>query len=229
MSFGMVAAGYLGIIDVPTPVLSVAFDEGSGNTFSPTIGPGIGTVTPGYGQWIAGVHGGTALGRNTSGPAISDSPCAVLAGVSSLGTAAWSGMTVMAWVNLHGDETAERWPLLLLDGMTSDDGWMGWQVPYNSDKPRSWVDGLSVQSIGDVAPANTWVHFCTTWDGANQYFYVDGTLVASAPVTGPLHATSNIAIGSVAWNYGAQGVDDLRIYDVTLAQTQITTLLAVAA
>ena len=59
MSFGMVAASYLGVVDgsVPGPMLAFAFDEGSGTTFSPAIGSASGTVAIAYTEWIAGVHG----------------------------------------------------------------------------------------------------------------------------------------------------------------------------
>lgn len=61
MSFGTVASSYFTVASMPTPVLAIAFNEGSGTTFSPTIGPGSGTITPGYGQWITGPLYGTAL------------------------------------------------------------------------------------------------------------------------------------------------------------------------
>lgn len=231
MSFGMVATSYLGVMGTPAPVLAVAFNEGSGNTFSPTIGPGSGAVMPGYGQWITGVHGGTALGRYGAGPGGSDpSICAILSGVSSLNTVSWTGMTVMAWVNAHEMTTTERWPLMLLNGVTPDDGWMGWKIAFNSRYLTSWFNGVPVQSADEVIPDDPggWVHLCTTWDGTAQHIYADGVLTASVAVAGPLYATSNIAIGSAYWNYGARGVDDLRIYDAALTQAQIATLMGTA-
>ena len=225
MSFGMVSASYLGVINTPTPVLAVAFDEGSGNTFSPTIGPGTGTVTPGYGQWIPGPNSGTSLGRHNTDPGdYDDNPCALLTGLSSLNTASWSGMTVMAWVNLHPMNTSPRWPLLL---MNDDDGWMGWEVPYNSEGMVSWVNGTSMFTP-DAAPESIWIHLCVTWDGTMQRVYKDGALMASGAVAGPLSNTTDIAIGSARFNYGAQGVDDLRIYDQALTEAQLITLIGIA-
>lgn len=233
MSFGMVAASYLAVIDdeIPTPVLAVAFDEGSGDTFSPTIGPGTGTITPGYGQWTPGPNGGTALGRFSIGPNESDPDvCAILSGVSSLNTASWTGMTVMAWVNAHEMTTAERWPLMLLDGTTPNDAWMGWRIAYNSRYLTSWFNGVPAYSADEVIPDDPggWAHLCITWDGATQHIYADGVLTGSVAVTGPLYATSNIAIGSAYWSYGARGVDDLRIYNTALTQAQITALMGIA-
>lgn len=116
-----------------------------------------------------------------------------------------------------------------MNGTTFGDGWMGWEMVYNSTKITSWVNGVSVQSAVDIVAGSEWVHLCTTWDGTTQRVYADGTLVASAAVAGPLYATSSIAVGSAGYNYGAQGVDDLRIYDSALSNAQITTLMGVAA
>ena len=226
MSFGMVAASYLGVISAPPPVLAIAFNEGSGNTFTPAIGPGTGTITPGYGQWIAGPISGTALGRyNTDPGGYDDDPCALLTGLSSLNTASWSGFTVMAWVKLHMETTSPRWPLLLMTSTAMDSGWMGWEIPYNSQGINSWVNGVVAFGSG-AAPDDVWVHLCTTWDGTTQYVYSNGVLVALAPMPGPLENTATIAIGSSGFNYGAQGVDDLRIYDQALTETHIATLMA---
>jgi hypothetical protein len=205
--------------------LAIAFDEGTGDIFNPTVGPGTGVVTPGYGQWIPGPHAGTALGRYSTGSGDYDiNPCALLTGVSSLNTAAWPGFTVMAWVRLHDETTSPRWPLLLLNGATTEEAWMGWEVPYNSESINSWVNDVAAFGSG-AAPQDTWVHLCTTWDGTTRRVYSNAVLTASTTVAGPLDNTTAIAIGSSRFNYGAQGVDDLRIYNMALNATQITTLM----
>lgn len=207
--------------------LAVAFDENTGNTFAPMVGPGTGSVVATYGQWGAGVHG-SALGRvSTAGTSGTRSQ---LTGLGSLGTALWSAITLMAWVRPMAS-TGTRYPVILYDAGGND--WFGWTLPQNSPKISGFLGATTTPtSEDDHVPEDTttWSHLCSTWDGTTLRVYVNGVLATSGAAAGPLGSLASISIGSPSWgNYGAHGVDDLRVYDEVLTPAQITSLMAVAA
>ena len=77
---------------------------------------------------------------------------------------------------------------------------------------------------GSVLAANTWSHIAGTYDGATVKLYVNGVLAGSQAVTGNiLTSTGALRIGGNAvWGeYFAGLIDEVRIYNTALTQTQI--------
>lgn len=211
--------------------LAVGFDEDGGDSFAPTVGPGTGYIgSTWWVQWISGVHGG-ALGRDPHDTTESLSVInSGLSGLGALDTPSWTAMTVMAWVLPHDMAgSTERWPVVLMGSDHGDDGWMGWRIGNNSRRVASSFSGSLIETSTDIiADPTTWQHFCTTWDGTAQRLYIDGSEVASGPVSGTLPATTHASIGAMYWSYGAQGVDDFRVYDEALSTAQINNLMTLA-
>ena len=76
---------------------------------------------------------------------------------------------------------------------------------------------------------DTWTHVAATYDGATLRLYVDGTLASSAAATGAI-STSTGAFrigGNTLWGEYFQGlIDEVRIYNRALSQTEIQTDMA---
>lgn len=70
-----------------------------------------------------------------------------------------------------------------------------------------------------------WHHYAGTYDGTNSRLYLDGTLVAtSGTVAAPLDTADSI--DCLETSLATQTMDDLRIYDEVLTQSQIAALMA---
>ncbi len=79
------------------------------------------------------------------------------------------------------------------------------------------VDGLT------ALPLNTWTHVAGTYDGATQKIYINGNLVASAPLTGTIITTTDVlGIGKNNAGEYFQGIlDEVKIYNRALSQQEI--------
>ncbi|HEX8523847.1 MAG TPA: Ig-like domain-containing protein [Tepidisphaeraceae bacterium] len=77
---------------------------------------------------------------------------------------------------------------------------------------------------GSVLPLNTWSHLATTFDGSAIRLYVNGTLVGSTAVTGPITTSSDVLRigGNSVWNEFFQGsIDEVRVYGRALTGAEI--------
>ena len=72
---------------------------------------------------------------------------------------------------------------------------------------------------------NTWTHLALTYDGANLRLYVNGTQVSSQAQTGNDcdRSTNPLQIGgdSIFGQYFAGTIDEVRVYNKALSQSQI--------
>ena len=68
-------------------------------------------------------------------------------------------------------------------------------------------------------PLQTWIHLAGTWDGSEARLYVNGTEVATAPISGPLGAETNPVVLGGNGNGGSKAVSELvpgRLGDIML-------------
>ena len=75
-------------------------------------------------------------------------------------------------------------------------------------------------------PANTWTHLAETFDGTTLRLYVNGTQVSSMAKAGSIVTSTNaLQIGgdSLYGQYFAGLIDDVRVYNNALSQSQIAT------
>jgi hypothetical protein len=82
----------------------------------------------------------------------------------------------------------------------------------------AWTYGPS------ALPTGTWTHLAVTYDGAAIRLYVNGVSVAVAARTGDLATTTNsLQIGgdSIYGQYFKGLIDEVRVYDRALSQTEI--------
>jgi hypothetical protein len=79
-----------------------------------------------------------------------------------------------------------------------------------------------------AAPAalavNQWSHVASTWDGTTTRLYVNGSLVASAPLSGTMRTSGNpLRIGgNMVWNEWFKGaLDEVRVYNRALSAAEV--------
>jgi hypothetical protein len=72
---------------------------------------------------------------------------------------------------------------------------------------------------------DTWVHFVGTYDGDTITAYIDGAFAESLVWPGPMGgAGCCLTLGGFVGEYWAGTLDDVRIFDVVLSQSEITAL-----
>jgi beta-lactam-binding protein with PASTA domain len=149
-----------------------------------------------------------------------------------------TGMTLSAWVNpsvMSGWET-----ILMKERGTAGAGLLAYALYAHDGAPLSgqlavpagYVRTNPVATTTDRAvrgtatlPLNTWTHIATTYDGANQRFYVNGVLVGTTPGTGSINvANGAIRIGgnnSSTGEFFSGMIDEVRVYSRALSLAEI--------
>jgi hypothetical protein len=131
-------------------------------------------------------------------------------------------MTLEAWVNPSTVNSA--WRDVIYKG---DDNYylMGTTASGGVPGAGGTFGGTGFNTFGKAAlPVNTWTHLAVTYDGATLRFYVNGTQVSSALQTGVLTASANpLEIGGdgIYGQYFAGVIDEVRVYNIALAPSQI--------
>lgn len=95
----------------------------------------------------------------------------------------------------------------------------------------TWLDGVNPISITapTTVPINTWQHIAFVFDGTTQYFYVNGSLVASQASTGVITNNAGsfnqgLVIGArydQAQQFMTGQIDEIRIWNVARSQFEI--------
>jgi chitodextrinase len=135
-----------------------------------------------------------------------------------------TGMTLEAWVL---PTASGAWRTVVLKEQT---GHLAYAMYANTDtdRPSGEVFTTSSSNVrGSAAlPLDVWTHLAVTYDGAALTVYVDGTQVASLPVSGSI-VTSTGALrigGNTVWGEYFQGlIDEIRIYNRALTAGEIQT------
>jgi hypothetical protein len=197
-------------------VAAYGFDEGAGTSLVDSSGHGQNGTISGA-TWSASGKNGSALSFDgvNDWVTITDSDDLDLT----------TGMTLEAWVR---PMAANNWETVILKERM---GGLAYALYGGSPSgpPASYVtrSGTSddVGADGTFSlPLNAWSHLAATYDGATIRLYVDGSLVSSTPAAGSILQSSNpLRIGGNAvWGeYFAGLIDEVRIYDRALTQTQI--------
>ena len=137
-----------------------------------------------------------------------------------------TGMTLEAWV--YPTAPTGTWATVLLKEAPP-----GANLAYHlqsdpTNRPISFIttdiSGLQGVTGPDPLVLNTWTHLAATYDGATLSLYVNGVFVATQPITGTiLPSIGPLRIGgnSIWGEYFAGTIDNVRIYNRALSQTEI--------
>jgi hypothetical protein len=206
----------------PVPVLSLNFDEASGNAVDSSPSGLVGTVSGAV--RVAGLRG-NAL----SFDGVNDSVTIPDAAALDLTT----GMTLAAWVNTG---TRDGWETIILKEAV---GTYAYALYAQDGGP---VQGGSVEPSGNVSVAGraetllgngaisggVWVHLATTYDGTTQRVFVNGVEVSNAAVTGAIDTSAGALRigGNDVWTgeYYNGLIDEVRIYDRALTAAEINAI-----
>jgi hypothetical protein len=182
------------------------FDEGSGITAIDNSGnSNTGTLvnTP---SWVQGKFGGALNFVSASSQYMSLSSNLE----SGLSTATWA-----FWAKGSSTNTPSVWI-----GHVGGPMWIG----YSSTQQIGFgVEGGDTYTGIYMPNSTSWQFICMTYNGSTVTLYLNGVNVWSASKT--FSPSGNTVIGSTgAANYLTGSIDDVRIYNISLSQTQITQL-----
>jgi len=199
-------------------VAAYSFDEGSGTTVNDLSGNNNNGTALNT-TWTSVAKFGNALAFNgtTSLVTISDSATLHLT----------TGMTLEAWVDPANGPGGWRDVIYkgndnyYLEG-SSDSGPPAGGGTFGGS--NSNVKGASLLTPG------SWSHLAITYDGSILRLYVNGSQVASQARTGSIATSTNpLQIGgdSIFGQYFIGTIDEVRVYNVPLSQSQIQSDMAV--
>ena len=197
-------------------VAAFSFDEGTGSTVSDVSGNGNNGTTHNT-TWTASGKYGSALDFNGSNAlvTVNDSASLHLS----------SGMTLEAWVNPTA--VSPSWRDVIYKGTNSDDSYYLEATSIYGSVPMGGARlGAPASEAEGAQPlaTHTWTHLAVTYGGASMRLYVNGTQISSVSGSGNI-LTTNGALqigGDSVWGQYFQGsIDEVRIYDFALNQSQI--------
>lgn len=204
----------------PGPVLSYSFNAGSGTSAADSSGfNNTGTISGA--TWHTGGKFGKAL--------YFDGINAVVTAADTASLDLTTGMTLEAWV----------YPTALSGGTSG-----GWRSVLFKEQPGALTYGLYAHSPANHAsgyifigaeigvqgtsstPMDIWTHLALTYDSAALRLYVNGVLKGTIAQTGAIQtSTGSLRIGgnTIRGEYFKGRIDEVRIYNRTLTQSQIQT------
>jgi hypothetical protein len=205
----------------PVAVLSLNFDEASGNAVDSASGL-VGTVSGAV--RVAGLRG-SAL----SFDGVNDSVTVPDAAALDL----TSGMTLAAWVNMGA---RDGWETIILKENVDTYSYAlyaqdGGAVQGGSPEPSGNVSlaGRAETLLGSAALAGgTWVHLASTYDGTTQRMFINGVEVSNRAVAGSIDVGGGALRigGNDVWagEYFQGLIDEVRIYNRALTAGEINTI-----
>jgi hypothetical protein len=195
------------------------FNEGSGTTMADVSGNGNTARFANGVSWVAGRYGSAV-----SLDGVDDYlPVPNSASLDVSGSA----LTLSAWLNpasISGDSVVlgKFWNLTMSSpyyqyGLELDGG----TVPHFY---VGTAGGLTGAAMGSALPHGQWSHLAVVFNGTQAQFYVNGTLVATRPLTASITAQGNqLRIGADAntQQFYKSAIDDLRIYKRALTASEV--------
>ena len=208
------------LCDAPSGLVAAyAFDETSGSVLHDSSGNGHDGTISGA-TWTSG-HDGGALSFNGSNASVD---------LGSLGTFYQSGFTLEGWVQ---KQTSTKKDVGVLGSWSSSGGPMLWVDHLAGDYQLTLNSGLSSYlDSGHTPIGGQWQYLAATFDGSTARFYIDGVQVASRSVTSSVGSSNNWRIGaygSVAGGFFDGLIDNVRIYNRALSDTEVQTDMSLPA
>jgi hypothetical protein len=194
-------------------VLAYTFDEGAGSTVEDSSGnSNSGTLF--NCAWTSRGKYGNALLFDTRERYVS-APASGLPAMNS-------PQTVAFWYYPNNKTSLTRPVVSLVNDLER----VSVQVGYQSSKLGVWQNPGSWLVVGNQPSSKTWHYIAYTYDGITHRLYVDGIQVSSSTVAPSKTPITGLLIGKTitASAYLNGVLDELRIYNRALSQTEIYTL-----
>lgn len=133
------------------------------------------------------------------------------------------GRTISLWVKLEAFDPNGVNMLFGFGGSSNNAGNIG--LIDNTNAYYSGY-GSSMVTASTTNNLNLWYHYVFTYDGTVASIYKDGVLLGSDTRTWSTSSSSNFYLGSGIYSqpYFDGAIDDLRIYDYALSQSEVTAL-----
>ncbi len=191
-----------------------AFNEGTGTTTADASGNGNTGTLVGASWTTQGRYGGALSFNGSSLVRVQDSASLDLT----------TAMTLSAWI--MPTATQSGWRTILQRQTDSYFLNASNDAALRPAGGGTFGGGTSFVSGPTANPVNAWTHVALTYDGTTQRLYVNGTQVATRATTGTIQATDNplwIGGNNPYGEYFTGLIDDVRIYNRALTQTDIQT------
>ena len=189
------------------------FDEVSGTTVYDSAGGHDGTLTSGPTINARGMWDSNALTLDGSNDVVTVATINSLTGKAEL--------SIFTWIKLGTAEGKQ----VIANVHSGDQFWFVFDNSGN-DKINVYLAGTSSPGYHNsdrVIPRDGWHHVGFTYDGATLTQYLDGAPNGTVATTGVLASSNLIRIGaSTTVNYLDAELDEFKIYDKALSQTEIT-------
>jgi len=217
--FVLFSAAWLVVPRAPAQIVGLvaaySFDEGAGGVVRDASGNGNHGTIANAGWTASGRYGGALFFDGSSAlVTVPDSPSLHLSG----------GATLEAWVNPL--EVDFSWRDVIYKGPDN------YYLEATSDLTSAPAAGGTFGGKGaltagtEALPANAWSHLAATHDGSTIRLYINGVLVSSQRQMGAIATSGNpLQIGGdgIFGQYFAGIIDEVRVYNVALTETQIRT------
>ena len=198
----------------PGLVAAYGFEEPTGTLAADGSGNGNGGTVNGATRTTDGRYG-SALAFD----GVNDS-----VDLPGLGSFYKTGFTLEAWVRKQSAATDDNGVVGTWVGGTQGGGPMLW-VSSNGIWTGTLATGLANYLTSGQAPvAGQWQHVAFSYNGSTARFYVNGTEVANRSFTGNVGDSNTWRIGaygSTAMGFFDGTIDEVRIYNRALTQTEI--------
>ncbi|MCP4257715.1 MAG: LamG domain-containing protein [Planctomycetes bacterium] len=189
------------------------FDESSGSIAHDTSGNGSNGTLKGDPQWVSGRIGG-AIQLDGDGDYVD---------IGSVGISGTDQRTVAGWAKASTTDIA---PWTSVFGFVPDGDTDGTYYDIEVDDNGNYI--VFVGGWGAIfIPVDTqWHHFAVNYNGEGGSWFLDGQLVDS--LDGAIGTTDQVRIGvrPSTSNYFPGLIDDVRIYNTVLTQTELQKLMA---
>lgn len=233
MSFGTMAAGYLNIAGETTqPLAAWNFENEVDDTCADVTGGGYILTRGALGAWVLGYNSGIAAQGDPVGTQAEAGAGAY--GLFPGGSPGSNPLTVCFWARVPSLAT---W-IACVSGYNASGRGDPWGIWIDSDGSvqADWYSDADVQngSPASMTPGviseNTWAHIAGVFvPGTGTTVYVNGVAVTTydwQSGSSAFYGTwETLLVGSSRWGSAGAIVDDLRIYNEVLTDTQITTLM----
>ena len=195
------------------------FDETSGSTASPSVGSYDGTLSS-PASFGSGKFGNAVILTGETG-----NRATFPAAAGNLGRT----FSVSLWVKWGDSDNDANWSRLITNKPSDNDA-TGWNIKGSNNNTSLRIRGTGTREANRPVTSDwknlNWVHLVAAFENGMVSTYADGSFIGMDDINPVANSTNSLTLGSSVggdnrWN-GA--VDDLRLYDRILTQSDVTTI-----